>query len=109
MANREKVIKGLTGCITAGLEKACPADCPYFLQCFPDVGPATPFVLVMQDALALLKYQEAVKPTWSQGKACCGNCGQRLPRKRMDKEIKYCGCCGQAVRWDGSSSEIPNS
>lgn len=62
-----------------------------------------------EDIVAMLKEQEAVEPTWSQGKACCGNCGQRLPRKRMDKEIKYCGCCGQAARWGGSSSEIPNS
>lgn len=59
MTDREKVIKGLTKCVTAGLEKACPTDCPYFLQCFPDVGPADPFMQLMQDALALLKEQEA--------------------------------------------------
>lgn len=55
----DKVTKGLTACVTAGLEKACPTDCPYFLQCFPDVGPADPFVPLMQDALALLKEQAA--------------------------------------------------
>ena len=53
----EKVIKGLTECVAAGLEKACPADCPYFLQCFPGVGLATPFVSLMADALTLLKEQ----------------------------------------------------
>lgn len=57
MTEREKVVKGLTACVTAGLEKACPTDCPYFLQCFPDVGPADPFMQLMQDALALLKEQ----------------------------------------------------
>lgn len=43
-----------------------------------------------------LKEQEPVKPTWSQGKAYCGICGQRLPRKRADN----CGYCGQAVKWE---------
>ena len=51
------------------------------------------------DAIAMLKEQEPLKPTWSQGKAYCGKCGQRLPRKRADREINYCGYCGQAVKW----------
>lgn len=55
---------------------------------------------VITSAIALLKEQEPVKPTWSQGKAYCGKCGQRLPRKRSDKEINYCGYCGQKVKWD---------
>ena len=49
----------------------------------------------------LLKEQEPALPTWSQGKAYCGKCGHRLPRKRADKEINYCGYCGQAVKLDG--------
>jgi len=48
----------------------------------------------------LLKEQEPVKPTWSQGKVYCGKCGQRLPRKRADKEINYCGYCGHEVKWE---------
>ncbi len=60
MTEREKVIKGLTKCVAAGLEKACPADCPYFLQCFPDVGLATPFLSLMADALTLLKEQPEI-------------------------------------------------
>ena len=51
------------------------------------------------DALGLLKEQEPALPTWSQGKAYCGKCGQKLPRKRENKEINFCGCCGQAVKW----------
>ena len=54
----------------------------------------------IDDTLELLKEQEPVKPTWSQGKAYCGKCGQRLPRKREDREINYCGYCGQAVKWN---------
>ena len=53
----------------------------------------------IDDGYALLKEQEPMKPTWSQGKAYCGNCSQKLPRKREDKEINYCGCCGQEVKW----------
>ena len=55
----DKVIKWLTECVTAGLETACPLDCPYFQLCFPDVGPSNPFMPLMQDALDLLKEQEA--------------------------------------------------
>lgn len=46
-----------------------------------------------------LKEREPMKPTWSQGKAYCGNCGQRLPRKSADREINYCSYCGRAVKW----------
>lgn len=59
MLERQKVIKGLTECVAAGLENACPPNCPYFLQCFPDAGLGTPFMPLMADALALLKEQEA--------------------------------------------------
>lgn len=59
MLERQKVIKGLTECVAAGLEQACPANCPYFLQCFPDAGLGTPFMPLMADALSLLKEQEA--------------------------------------------------
>ena len=59
----------------------------------------TAFLEMMTNVLTLLKEREPMKPTWSQGKAYCGNCGQKLPRKREDKEINYCGCCGQEVKW----------
>jgi len=48
----------------------------------------------------LLKEQEPALPTWSQGKAYCGNCGKRLPRKRADRETNYCSCCGRGVKWE---------
>ena len=51
-------------------------------------------------AIAMLKEQEPVKPTWSQGKAYCGNCGQRLPRKCAGIERRYCSFCGRKVKWD---------
>ena len=51
----------------------------------------------------LLKEQEPIKPTWSQGKAYCGNCGQRLPRKCDGIERRYCSFCGKAVKWNDYS------
>lgn len=51
-------------------------------------------------AIAMLKEREPMKPTWSQGKAYCRNCGQRLPRKCDGIERRFCSFCGQAVRWE---------
>ena len=99
MTDREKVIKGLTACVMAGLEKARPTDCPYFLQCFPDVGPADPFVPLMQDALDLLKEKEAVPAIQREIMHmlfwCCGSCGVAI----TDGD-KFCRMCGQAVLWE---------
>ena len=53
----------------------------------------------LTDALDLLENFLAVVPTWNQGKAYCGKCGQRLPRKREDRKINYCGYCGRPVKW----------
>ena len=47
-----------------------------------------------------LKEQEPVKPTWWQGKAYCGKCGQKMPRKRDGIERRYCSFCGRAVKWN---------
>ena len=52
------------------------------------------------EAVELIKAQEPTSPTWSQGKACCGKCSQRLPRKSADRETNYCSYCGQAVKWE---------
>jgi NADH pyrophosphatase NudC (nudix superfamily) len=48
----------------------------------------------------LLKEKEPVKPTWRQGKAYCGQCGQKMPRKCDGIERRYCSFCGQAVKWE---------
>ena len=107
MVDREKVNKGLTKCVAAGLKTMCQADCPYFLQCFPDVGPATPFMPLMADALALLKEQEAVEPILEQDSMVCGVCGHEVIWQKMlgdgiwsDEKLDYCPHCGQAVKWN---------
>ena len=76
MADKEKVVDGLT-------------DLKRFL-------PSTMWEPI-NDAIALLKEQEAVAPTWQQGKAYCGSCGKRIPLKIG---ARYCHKCGQAVKWE---------
>jgi len=51
----------------------------------------------VEDILKLLKEQEAVEPTWQQGKAYCGSCGKRIPLKIG---ARFCHKCGQAVKWE---------
>ena len=54
----------------------------------------------VEDALALLKEQEPVRPKYIDGKRnhfiMCGNCNTDLMRG-----MKYCSYCGRAVKWDG--------
>ena len=49
----------------------------------------------MRDALALIKEQEAVKPTWGRGKPFCGACGLRIHGG------KFCSECGKPIAWEG--------
>ena len=48
-----------------------------------------------KDALALLKEQKAVKPTWGRGKPFCGVCGLRI------RGGKFCSECGKPIAWEG--------
>ena len=50
---------------------------------------------LIDDALALLKEQEAVKPTWNRGKPFCGACGLRI------RGGKFCSECGKPISWEG--------
>ena len=91
---REKVIKGLECCSRTTAEPNCE-ECPYNankMSCDNDM---------MQDALALLKAQEPVKPIRLEGKRgwffYCPNCKTIL--NDMAKP-KYCSECGQAVKWE---------
>lgn len=86
--DREKVIQGLDICYNDPPAKC--GNCPYykFENCYD---------MLCLDALALLKEQEAVSPTWQQGKAYCGSCGKRIPLKIG---ARYCHKCGNPVRWN---------
>lgn len=93
MAELEKVIRGLECCT----ETDDCNSCPYFEKpeyCSEDV--------LMRDAIALLKEQEAVKPKvvnaddflWAHWYVC-GSC-----ENPIDPEDKFCRHCGKAVKWD---------
>ena len=51
--------------------------------------------LMACNALAMLKEQEAVKPTWNRGKPFCGACGLRIHGR------KFCSECGKRIEWEG--------
>ena len=68
--------------------------------------------LVIDDALALLKVQEPVKPiietTYGTAECddpwgrliFCGACGKRINEKyNPDEDDKYCKHCGKPVKW----------
>ena len=97
MVEREKVIKGLAHCTRpseVGKGGNFCMDCPYtepigFNQ-FKCNGQQ-----MKKDALALIKEQEAVKPTWGRGKPFCGACGLRIHGG------KFCSECGKPIAWEG--------
>lgn len=110
MSDSEKVIKGFTVCSEHGLLNG--EDChghyaytdnlediikanDYSKQC-PYNGCKTGCIKTLaKDALALLKEQEAVKPTWNRGRPFCGACGLRI------RGGKFCSECGKPILWEG--------
>lgn len=103
----DEVIKGLEVCTS----KPCYCtDCPYKASCCLDSQE------VMEDALALLKEQEAVEPVevFRKDTNCheyyCKRCGNKvgiilggkhhiLPGVKLSIE-HFCDVCGQAVKWE---------
>jgi hypothetical protein len=95
MADREKVIKTIDGCIN---DDSFCNKCDYD-GCVFQHGSCEKDLLA--DALALLKEQDAVEPekgfsgsgvTWWY---VCGNC-----KTAINPNDKYCHECGQAVKWE---------
>lgn len=84
MADREKVIKGLEAMrdfLGVGLSSQT--------QVFEEDQK------ILEDAIAMLKEQEPVKPTWGRGKPFCGACGLRIHGG------KFCSECGRPIAWEG--------
>ena len=52
------------------------------------------------DAIALLKAQEPVEPTWKNGYPLCGECGFKLHWIIELKLNNCCPKCGKAVKWE---------
>ena len=99
MADIEKVIKGLECHQIDKNHRINCADCPYYvdndehIRCVNDLH---------DDALAMLKEQEAIKPksktrhgSTTMVQHWCGNCMVMLHGKP-----KYCPNCGRKVKWE---------
>jgi hypothetical protein len=66
---------------------------------------------VNNDAIALLKEQEAVKPLFKQDEKgifvwCCGSCGAYMYHiydgiDKAKEYAKFCRQCGKPVMWEG--------
>lgn len=107
MIDRKKVIKGLEICtadipIENGIHKddmcqKCPYHNEKYAYCFEKNK-------LMQDALVLLKEQEAVEPRECQyphGTYACGFCDYIPIGNKDGYRANYCPECGKAVKWDG--------
>lgn len=100
MPDREKVITGLELCTNISPD-GCLMLCPYKDEKDETYSGLCEQVL-KQDALSLLKEQEAVKIevkkiNGSGRNGRCPNCLIEL--NEMDYPY-YCGYCGQAVKWE---------
>lgn len=96
MADREKVINGLTHCTAwSGLHECQPKvgdDCPYEDEADCQLS-------LMRNALVLLKEQEPVEPRYedcfANWSARCGYCNAYIVGC-----YKYCPGCGRKVKWE---------
>lgn len=88
MPDLAKVIKGLEYCSGS----KCVVECPYYAfdNCYDRV---------MEDAIALLKEQEPVKPVPEYNNRCtgwyvCGNCHEPI-----DNGDAFCRYCERRIDW----------
>lgn len=100
MTDREKVIKEAEEAIDILAKAEEPTFWPAIVR------------LAFEDALNLLKEQEAVEPRIAQDVdgifATCGNCKGKLWKMMClefvvnpDEKPRFCPRCGKAVKWDG--------
>ena len=103
MPDREKVIRALECCldINSSKYKHC-LNCDYrhdidHCQWACQTGG------ILDDALALLKEQEPVKPLdenyWKHTMGRCGHCKAPLPAIEGLRS-KFCWMCGKPVKWE---------
>ena len=101
--DREKVLTWLEIC---GKNRDCSGCCPYGDGTGEDAASLCREYL-MEDALSLLKEQEAVKPILEQDSMVCGVCGHEVIWQKMlgegilaDEKLDYCPHCGRKVKWE---------
>ena len=97
MPDREKVISRLQIIRTWAAVGKDPIYNGIEPRCCEDI------VTWIDDALALLKEQEAVEPVkenyWPRTYGRCGNCKAPLPAIE-GLQSKFCWMCGRRVKWD---------
>lgn len=95
MIDREKVIKGLECCMKwTGEPDTATCHCSDCSYTNMDILGEGCLIDLINDALALLKEQEAKEPFSEHHLFICPVCKNALFR-----EQKYCHECGQAVKW----------
>lgn len=110
MTDREKVIHALETCIRDDFTTAetfpC-RECDYFVEVTDDENYDC-MVLMIRDAIALLREQEAVEPTATDEairvEYNCGGCGYLVGfasaiHDDMQYRAKFCPECGRKVAW----------
>ncbi len=97
MSDRAKVIRGLEVCISRDPGKNTCYKCPY------ETTGNDCEIKLSEDAIALLKEQEAVstivEPLNDTRYIFCGACKAMLAQNKP-KGYKYCPWCGRKVKWD---------
>jgi hypothetical protein len=95
--DREKVEQGIKACWSRYFYHSC-FECPYMInrddkKCVERLG---------EDALELLKEQEAVKIEVKKinNSGRCGRCPNCLMELNEMDYPNYCGNCGQEVKWE---------
>ena len=105
MINREKVIKGLSHCLSVPNREDMSCDtCPYY-RCYDSVPLSTKLV---EDIRFLLREQEPIllanphKPYGISTNANspwisrCPKCGKKVE----GRQTRFCKYCGHAVKWE---------
>ena len=86
MPDREKVIKDLESFVSIGSTKWSPHRIDESWKELQHL---------LADVLILLKEQEAVYPSWQNGKMYCGHCGSKFPPRVM---MRFCHRCGVPIK-----------
>lgn len=94
MADIETVVNGLN-------------DIGGFIAGRIGIEQARNFLRTIDDAIDMLKEQEAVEPILEQDSMVCGVCGHEVIWQKMigdgiwvDEELDYCPHCGKSVKWE---------
>ena len=103
--NKENVIKGLECHRIDNNHRINCTDCPYYvdddnhIQCVNNLH---------DDAISMLKEQEAKPMIENERGWNCPSCGMKLigktasgyPCNLIDLPLNFCQMCGQGVKWD---------